>query len=382
VDATPDELTTPLGVDRGKPARAKRVLPKGAAGWLALVVAAVALSVAATLVATRRPAAPEPFAVAPIVVREAVPRPASSKPEPQDSGQRSAGEVESASGVSVVRPPGDAVPESVVISVPDGMTKLAPAPDPRLVERTRYGLLPRIGADGARPSQVYARPAAVRPGPRVAVVMGGLGIGQSATADAVAKLPAPVTLAFAPYGGDLERAVARARDDGHEVMLQVPMEPFDYPDNDPGPHTLTVRAKPQENMERLHWVMGRFTGYTGLVTFMGAKLTADETALAPILKEIAGRGLLLVDEGSSSRSLVRQGPAVLKAQAVLDAVPRAEAIDSELQRLEDQARERGTAIGSASALPLTIDRIVRWTKTLDERGIQLVPLSALAEARR
>jgi uncharacterized protein len=383
VDAAPDELTTPLGLDRGKPARAKRLLPKGAtAGWLALVVAAAALAVAATLVATRRPAAPEPFAVAPIVVREAVSRQAASKPEPQNSDERSAGELESASGVSVVRPPGDAAPESVVISVPDGMTKLAPAPDPRLVERTRYGLLPKIGADGTRPSQVYARPAAAKPGPRVAVVMGGLGIGQSATADAVAKLPAAVTLAFAPYGGDLERAVSRARDDGHEVMLQVPMEPFDYPDNDPGPHTLTVRAKPQENIERLHWVMGRFAGYTGLVTFMGAKLTADEMALAPILKEIAGRGLLLVDDGSSSRSVVRQGPTALKAQTVLDAVPRAEAIDRELQRLEDLARERGTAIGSASALPLTIDRITRWTRTLEERGIQLVPLSALAEARR
>jgi uncharacterized protein len=367
VDAAPDELTTPLGLDRGKPARAKRLLPKGAtAGWLALVVAAAALAVAATLVATRRPAAPEPFAVAPIVVREAVSRQAASKPEPQNSDERSAGELESASGVSVVRPPGDAAPESVVISVPDGMTKLAPAPDPRLVERTRYGLLPKIGADGTRPSQVYARPAAAKPGPRVAVVM----------------LPAALTLAFAPYGGDLERAVSRARDDGHEVMLQVPMEPFDYPDNDPGPHTLTVRAKPQENIERLHWVMGRFAGYTGLVTFMGAKLTADEMALAPILKEIAGRGLLLVDDGSSSRSVVRQGPTALKAQTVLDAVPRAEAIDRELQRLEDLARERGTAIGSASALPLTIDRITRWTRTLEERGIQLVPLSALAEARR
>ena len=32
--------------------------------------------------------------------------------------------------------------------------------------------------------------------------------------------------------------VARAREAGHEVLLEVPMEPFDYPDNDPGPQTL------------------------------------------------------------------------------------------------------------------------------------------------
>jgi polysaccharide deacetylase 2 family uncharacterized protein YibQ len=223
---------------------------------------------------------------------------------------------------------------------------------------------------------------ALKPGPKIALVLGGLGIGQSATAEAIAKLPPAVTLAFAPYGSDLDQTVARARDDGHEVMLQMPMEPFDYPDNDPGPHTLTVRAKPQENIERLHWIMGRFTGYTGLLTFMGAKLTADETALAPILKEIAGRGLLVVDDGASVRSTIRPGPATFRAQMILDANPRADAIDRELQRLEDIARERGVAIGTGSALPLTIDRIARWSKALEERGIQLVPVSALMEARR
>ncbi len=160
------------------------------------------------------------------------------------------------------------------------------------------------------------------------------------------------------------------------------MEPFDYPDNDPGPHTLTARAKPQENIDRLHWVMGRFTGYTGVMTFMGAKLTADEAALAPILKEIAGRGLIVVDDGSSSRSTLKPGAGALRAAAVLDAVPRADAIDRELAKLEDLARERGSAVASASALPLTVDRIARWSKTLEERGVQLVSASALAEARR
>lgn len=289
--------------------------------------------------------------------------------------------MERASGVAVHRPPGERAPDAILIPVPDVDAKLAPAPDPRLVERTRFGPLPRIGPDGARPAQVYGRPAATKPGPKIAIILGGLGIGQSATADAVVKLPPGVTLAFAPYGTDLERTVARAREDGHEVMLQVPMEPFDYPDNDPGPHTLTTQAKPQENIDRLHWVMGRFTGYTGIMTFMGAKLTADETALAPILKEVAGRGLLVVDDGSSSRSTLKPGPTTLRA-AMLDAVPRADAIDRELAKLEAAARERGSAVGSANALPVAIDRIARWAKTLEERGVQLVSANALAESRR
>ncbi len=387
MNATPDELTKPLGVEGGGAWAAFRpssAVLLGAAGLAALTLV---LAGTAGLLTRRPPAPPEPYAVVPITVRDTPPVPSApaaafreATPAP-DTG-RSAGEVEQASGVSVHRPPGEPAPGSILIRVPDASGKLAPAPDPRLVERTRFGPLPRIGPDGARPAQVYGRPAPAKPGPRIAVVLGGLGIGQSATADAIAKLPPGVTLAFAPYGSDLERTVARARDDGHEVMLQVPMEPFDYPDNDPGPHTLTARAKPQENIDRLHWVMGRFTGYTGVMTFMGAKLTADEAALAPILKEIAGRGLIVVDDGSSSRSTLKPGAGALRAAAVLDAVPRADAIDRELAKLEDLARERGSAVASASALPLTVDRIARWSKTLEERGVQLVSASALAEARR
>ena len=301
--------------------------------------------------------------------------------------RRTASEIETASGVSVIRPNGAAAPASLVIRIPeDAAVVLNPAPDSRLIERTRQGLLPKIGADGSRPSMVYARPAGTlpdgaRPDARVAIMVGGLGLNQTVTTDAIAKLPAPVTLAFAPYGSDLNRVVPQAREEGHEVMLQVPMEPFDYPGNDPGPHTLTTQAKQQENIDRLHWAMSRFTGYTGLVNFLGAKLTADEAALAPILREVGGRGLAFLDDGSSPRSLAggvgpAAGAATARADVVLDGAPRADAIDKELNRLEGIARERGFAIGAASALPVTVERIARWTRTLEARGILLVPVSA------
>ena len=57
--------------------------------------------------------------------------------------------------------------------------------------------------------------------------------------------------------------VARARGEGHEVLLQVPMEPFDYPDNDPGPQTLLTSLDAGQNIDRLHWLMSRFQGYVG-----------------------------------------------------------------------------------------------------------------------
>jgi len=56
-------------------------------------------------------------------------------------------------------------------------------------------------------------------------------------------------------------------------------------------------------------------------------------------------------------------------------VPTQAEIDRALTRLEALAREHGSAVGIASALPISIDRIAIWAKQLDSRGIMLVPLT-------
>jgi uncharacterized protein len=321
--------------------------------WVVALVSA--LCVAAALIIIMRPGSKgAPFAVTPIEMRPDAPA--------------------GLAGTAPERQNGSSSPEQT-----PGVVKLASAPDPRLIEQTRYGLLPRIGADGARPDQVYARPAAAAAGPRVAILVTGLGISQSGGADAIAQLPPEISLAFGPYGSDLERSVQQAREAGHEVMLQVPMEPFDYPDNDPGPHTLRARAPLQENMQRLHWVMGRFTGYTGLVNTTGARFAVDESSLSPITAEIAGRGLIFLDGSSTARPKSVSGDARPSGHLVVDVVPRADAIDRELERLEALARAGGVAVGVASPAPIALERILRWAKTLKEKRLHLVPVSAAFE---
>jgi uncharacterized protein len=196
-----------------------------------------------------------------------------------------------------------------------------------------------------------------------------------------------VSLAFAPYGADLERQVQRAREEGHEVLLQAPMEPFDYPDNDPGPQTLVSTLPPEQNTDRLHWVLSRFSGYVGVINFMGGRFTSNDQAFAPVMREIGSRGLLYVDDGSSGRSLAPQlassaGVSAARTDIVLDAVQRPRDIDAALERLEKLAREKGSAVGYAAALPVTVERIARWAKAAEARGVTLVPITALATSPR
>jgi uncharacterized protein len=388
---TGDDFTRPLGLEKkAKPRHGRANVPLALASFGGLVAALVFLNFLGD------PFGGEPHAIA--MLEKAPPQQGSElqKEGSVDSSAHTthaapsnietAADVESQSGVKVVRPAGTNTPGATIIDVPRTLgMHLAPAPDRRLVEKSRYGLLPRVGPDGARPADVYARPLVTAFGkansPRIVLVVGGMGLSQSTTANAITVLPPAVTLAFAPYGDDPAGDAARAREAGHEIILQLPMEPIDYPRVNPGPHALVTSRSAAENIDDLHWLMSRFSGYVGVANFLGGKFTAEDAAMTPILQEIASRGLFYFDDAGAPRSVALARAAdvkliAMKADLVLDAVARPEAIDLALKKLEALAREKGSAIGVASALPVSLDRLERFAREVENRGFVLVPLSA------
>jgi polysaccharide deacetylase 2 family uncharacterized protein YibQ len=256
--------------------------------------------------------------------------------------------------------------------------------DQRLLEKSRYGMIPVV-ADGLKPFTAYAAEAdraKAAKMPAVAIVVGGLGVGAAKTTDAIMKLPPAVTLAFTPYGSDPGKLAERARAQRHEILLQIPMEPFDYPDNDPGPQTLLTTLDAEQNLDRLYWHLSRFQGYAGVANFMGARFVVADPVMQPIVREAAKRGLGYLDDGSAPRSVAPSLAAGLampfaKADLSVDAVPTAIEIDRALAKLEGMAREHGIAVGVASALPISIERIAAWTRTLESRGVMLVPVTTI-----
>ena len=116
--------------------------------------------------------------------------------------------------------------------------RMAATPNDSLLEDSPFGKLPITGPSGLRPMDQYARPWSGARGTRVAIVVSGLGLSQTGTQRAIEKLPEEITLAFAASGNSLQRWMQDARRGGHEILIQVPFEPFDYPGNNPGPDTL------------------------------------------------------------------------------------------------------------------------------------------------
>jgi polysaccharide deacetylase 2 family uncharacterized protein YibQ len=275
------------------------------------------------------------------------------------------------------------VPPPPIYSAFSSEHGLPPAPSVDLIERGPYGFLPIIGHDGHSPWQVYARPFNLTdPSPRVAIIITGLAIASQATKDAIEKTPPDVTLAFAPFGHHVADWLNLARATGHEVLLELPMEPIDYPRQDPGYNTLLTAYDPPQNLDRLDWVMSQGAGYVGLIGRMGGKFQASRGDMTPILDEIARRGLLFVDNRDAAQSVVGEvAPGdklpMIAADRVIDADPSRLAIDQALIDLINTAKRNGSALGLASATPVTLQEITAWAMTLAAQGVNLAPVSAV-----
>ncbi len=387
-----DDLSAPLGQKSVRKQRRFRLpvtgtqATAGVLGTLLLGFAGVALfhkdpmggePVARVAIKPTETAAQKPPVTPPVEVKHGTPDAAKTADAP---GQKTITIIDGSSGAR----------QNVVVATngADSASPDAPAMmagiDQKLLEQSRYGMVP-IAAGGLKPVNAYAagsdaeRAKAMKT-PSIAIVIGGLGVGAAKTIESITKLPPAVSLAFTPYGSDPGKLVERARAARHEVLLQLPMEPFDYPDNDPGPQTLLSSATPEQNIDRMMWHLSRFQGYVGVGNFMGARFIATDTAMQAVAKEANKRGLALFDDGSSSRSVAPAAAEALgmpfaRADVTIDAAPSSAEIDKALSRLEGLAKERGFAVGAASSLPISIEKIAAWAKTLESRGVMLVPLT-------
>ena len=253
---------------------------------------------------------------------------------------------------------------------------LPPAPIAGFFAPGPGGPLPIIAQDGRLPLDAYRRPFLSNGRPKVALVLGGLGLNARLTTQAIETLPGEITLSFVAYSEGLQGWVDMARAHGHEVLIETPMEPVDYPDNDPGPYTLMADGQPPDTVKKLEWVLSRATGYFGMTNYLGSRFLSSDSAYGILATVAKGRGLAFVDDGAAAR---RTGGGVARASAerVIDDQLSRPAIDQQLLALEASAGQRGQALGAAFAYPVTLETIALWAQTIDQRGLQLAPASAL-----
>ena len=249
-------------------------------------------------------------------------------------------------------------------------------------------MLPIVGADGRRPWRVYSRPFNVlEKRPKVAIVVTGLGVSFNATESVVGILPGEVTLAFAPFARKLKDWIDAARGAGHEVLINLLMEPRGYPRDDPGPLGLLTVLDTEKNRRRLDWVLSRMIGYVGVTNYMGGRFTANQSAMRLVLREMELCGLMFLDSMETAVSTAPKLAPILRLpfamnDKVIDRAVSRTAIDAALAEIERIAKARGSAVALAHPYPVTVRRLQHWVGGLDERVLVLAPITAVVAKQK
>ena len=220
--------------------------------------------------------------------------------------------------------------------------------------------------------------------PLVAVVIDDLGLDRPRTAEVV-RLRGPLTLSFMTYAKELGQQTDWARRAGHELFLHVPMEAVDR-HADPGPHGLFTSQSRDEILEQLRWGLGRFDGFVGINNHMGSRFTSDPHSMAPVMEELRTRGLVFLNSRTSPASAgirlaIADGLPHAARDVFLDDDQTPAAIARHLARIEQVARQRGSAIAIGHPHDATIAALKAWLPQVDSKGLALVPVSAVVRRR-
>lgn len=409
--ATDDSDPPPLPPASPTPAPAqKRKPPLLALAWI-LLIGAVAgyvlwaqtqtpegeLDLGDPVVAMVRLPGPAATAPVPPPVPEAVATPAPEpEPAPPPAPAPEPAPAPQATAPAPPPPPSPAAPRPIAPTpvqpaAPAPVATPAPAPAPAPAPQQQAArpaappsLAPLPPRDVEAPTWVrFARPFdPEEKRPRIAIVLTDLGKSQAASNAAIQNLGGAITLAFSPYADNLTQWVALARAAGHEVLLNVPMEPADFPATDPGPQTLLTTLSARQNLERLDGLLGRAQGYVGIATAAGSRFTTSADAMRPVVDRMFQRGLLLLDSRTAQNSLAARvaddvGVPRVYADRIIDTEASRPAIDRALADLERIARQNGVAVGIGQPFPVTFERLINWLALVENRGFVIAPVSAV-----
>lgn len=213
----------------------------------------------------------------------------------------------------------------------------------------------------------------------ISIILTDLGINKAQTNDILSQAPSHFALAFSPYANDVSSLMMRAQGRGHTVLLQWPMEPENYPHDDPGPLAMLSGLPIEENIARLNQLLNKIGALdAGLITFMGDAFVTEQEMMDTLLPVAAPRVTMILDNQTGADSLLptlsrMNDIPYMRVDRSLDTQLTPSAISRSLESSIGIARQMGHAILITRPYPIVMEKIGNWMKDLPE-DIKLVPL--------
>ena len=175
-----------------------------------------------------------------------------------------------------------------------------------------------------------------------------------------------------------------ARKSGKEVLLHCPMEPEDYPKDDPGKGGIFVKMKKDEILETLKENLDSVPNTVGLNNHMGSRLTQDKEKMEIVLAWAKKNNLFYIDSRTTPKTIGAQIAKELNIKTAerkvfLDNIREIPEIEKEISKLAEIAQRDGKAIGIGHPYPETAAAIQMMIPVLKKEGIEFVPVSTVVE---
>ena len=219
---------------------------------------------------------------------------------------------------------------------------------------------------------------------RLALVVFGLAE-DPALAKEFLALRAPFAVSLPPATPNSAVLFKEARDQGREVLLQVPLEPINYPQVNPGPGTILVTMKPSQITALLRRYLDQARPVAAVANLMGSLATQDMTVMGAMYRELHRQRLpflhVMPVPGAVCKPLAADlGVAYEEPDAVIDYEtrgPKADKLERRWKQVLEAARARGQMVVMVRASDLSRGFLPKALETKRLEGVSLVPLSSI-----
>lgn len=200
------------------------------------------------------------------------------------------------------------------------------------------------------------------------------------------KLGVPLTGAVLPRTKGSRDWAERLAGAGHDVIAQLPMEPMNYPQRDPGAGAILVDMPAGLIQREVKKNLGDVPNAVGATSYMGQMALGDEAAMAAVMMELRRAKLFYLDVRSIPTSVAadraaREGVLSFRVDTVLEAPGRYDAEVKGMNRMLDDAidlaRRRGYVIVLAHPDRASVDVLKRAVPKLKRSGVRFQPVSTL-----
>jgi polysaccharide deacetylase 2 family uncharacterized protein YibQ len=211
--------------------------------------------------------------------------------------------------------------------------------------------------------------------PKIAVLIANVGL-SATTIPAIVALPAKVTVGLSPYAPDLESLAKKLLDAKHELMMSMPLEPVNYPEDDAGPYALLTNLDSVDNLERLKYLINKVANIVGVFSMEDEKFTNNNAAITPVIQALKERNLIYAYAGAKNNVAISQTATqenfnLIVVDFTIDQNITDEYISAQLANAIDKAKKNGFATIVCRPYPISVNALTKWLETLEGNKISL-----------